>query len=154
MKKITLNIPDMQNEHCRIRVTNAVKAIDGVQTIDTAPGMLTVNITSDEYLPRINELIQSLGYSVNQESAVSPAKNDSSGTNVVTTEKYQFKTNINCSSCVASVKTHLDETPGICEWHVDTSAKDKTLIVETSGITAEQIVEVIKKAGYKAEPLT
>lgn len=66
----------------------------------------------------------------------------------------QFKTNINCGACVASVKPHLDNAEGICHWEVETTNKDKILSVHSKGITQEQVLEIVKKAGYKAEPLT
>lgn len=69
-------------------------------------------------------------------------------------QKFQFKTNINCGGCVASLKPHLDDADGVCEWNVDTTDKDKTLTVKTEGITREQVIEVVQKAGFKAEPLT
>ncbi|MBF6645426.1 MULTISPECIES: heavy-metal-associated domain-containing protein [Bacteroidota] len=66
----------------------------------------------------------------------------------------QFKTNINCGGCVASVKPHLDNADGICHWEVDTTNKDKVLTVKSTGITEEQVIETIQKAGFKIEPLT
>lgn len=66
----------------------------------------------------------------------------------------QFRTNINCGGCVASVKPHLDNAEGICHWDVDTANKDKILSVHSEGITEEQVMEIVKKAGFTAEPLT
>jgi copper chaperone len=66
----------------------------------------------------------------------------------------QFKTNINCGGCVATVKPLLDNAEGICHWDVDTANKDKILSVHSEGITEEQVLEIVKKAGFKAEPLT
>lgn len=65
----------------------------------------------------------------------------------------KFKTNINCSGCVAAVQPHLDAAEGICEWSVDTSNKDKILTVHSNGINEEQVVKIIKNAGYKIEPI-
>ena len=65
----------------------------------------------------------------------------------------QFKTNINCGSCVATVRPHLDNAEGICHWDIDTTNKDKILSVHSKGITSEQVLEIVKKAGFKAEPL-
>ncbi len=65
----------------------------------------------------------------------------------------QFKTNINCGSCVASVKPHLDAAEGVCHWDVDTASKDKILSVHSEGITNEQVIETVQKAGYKIEIL-
>lgn len=66
----------------------------------------------------------------------------------------KFKTNINCGGCVASVTPHLDNADGVCEWEVDTANKDKILTVTTEGVSEEQVIEIIQKAGYKAETLT
>ena len=66
---------------------------------------------------------------------------------------FQFKTNINCGGCIAKVKPHLDNAEGICEWNVDTANKDKVLTVTSEGITEEQVVNLIKKTGFKIEPL-
>mgnify|MGYP001607720344 FL=1 len=64
----------------------------------------------------------------------------------------RFKTNINCGGCVASVKPHLDNADGIWHWEVDTT-KDKVLTVKSEGITQEQEIETVQKAGFKIEPL-
>ncbi len=69
-------------------------------------------------------------------------------------QNLQFKTNINCGGCVAAVKSHLDNAEGICHWDVDTTNKDKILSVNSEGITREQVLEIVEKAGFKAEPLT
>ena len=69
-------------------------------------------------------------------------------------KEFQFKTNINCGGCIASVKPHLDNAEGICHWEVDTTNKDKVLTVKSTGITEEQVIETIQKAGFKIEPLT
>lgn len=66
-------------------------------------------------------------------------------------KEFQFKTNINCGGCVASVKPHLDNADGVCEWNVDTTNKDKILTIKSEGISKEQILDVIRKAGFKAE---
>lgn len=68
-------------------------------------------------------------------------------------KEFQFKTNINCGGCVASVKPHLDKAEGICEWNVDTDNKDKILTVKSEGMTQEQVLDIVKKTGFKAEPV-
>ena len=65
----------------------------------------------------------------------------------------QFKTKINCGGCVASVKPHLDNADGICHWEVDTTNKDKVLTVKSEGITEQEIIDTVKKAGFTIEPL-
>lgn len=69
-------------------------------------------------------------------------------------KEFQFKTNINCGGCIASVKPHLDNADGICHWEVDTNNKDKVLTIKSKGITEEEVIETVQKAGFKIEPLT
>jgi len=67
---------------------------------------------------------------------------------------FQFKTNLNCSGCVAKVQSDMDNAEGICEWNVDTNSGDKILTVQSDGATEEEIIAIIKSKGFKAEPLT
>lgn len=66
---------------------------------------------------------------------------------------YQFKTNINCGGCVSKIKPTLDGTEGIAQWEVDTANKEKVLTVKSEGISQEQIIATVEKAGFKIEPL-
>ncbi|HZK08969.1 MAG TPA: heavy-metal-associated domain-containing protein [Bacteroidales bacterium] len=68
-------------------------------------------------------------------------------------QKFQFKTNINCGGCIAKVTPFLNETEGIDHWEVDTTNKNKILTVTSDGITEQQVVALIQKAGYKIEVL-
>lgn len=68
-------------------------------------------------------------------------------------QNLQFKTNINCGGCVASVKPHLDNADGVFNWEVDTTNKDKVLTVKSEGIAEQEIIETVQKAGFKIEPL-
>ena len=65
-------------------------------------------------------------------------------------EKLKFKTNINCSGCIAAVTPHLDKAEGIKNWEVDTNNPDKVLTVEVEGIDAEEVTETIEKVDFKA----
>ena len=69
-------------------------------------------------------------------------------------QELQFKTNINCGGCVASVKPHLDDAEGVDQWEVDTVNKNKILTVKSTGITEQKVIEIVQKAGFKAEPLS
>ncbi|MCV9934102.1 heavy-metal-associated domain-containing protein [Flavobacterium sp. LS1R47] len=67
-------------------------------------------------------------------------------------QNLHFKTNINCSSCVTKVTPFLDDAEGICHWDVDTTGRDKVLTVKSEGITEQEIIETVLKAGFKIEP--
>jgi copper chaperone len=68
-------------------------------------------------------------------------------------ETFSFKTNINCGGCVAKVTPFLDTTNGIETWNVDTTNKDKILLVIANGISKNEIMETVQKAGFKIEDL-
>ena len=63
----------------------------------------------------------------------------------------QFKTNINCTNCLAKVTPFLDRKEGIQSWKVDIDYPDKILTVETELLDAEDIVKTIKRTGFEAE---
>ncbi len=65
----------------------------------------------------------------------------------------QFKTNINCSGCVSTVKPALDAVAGIAGWNVDITGSDKILTVQSKGVTEEEVVAIIRAKGFKAEPV-
>jgi len=64
----------------------------------------------------------------------------------------QFKTNINCASCLASVTPFLDQAEGIENWEVDIHKKDKMLTVKTEGITEKEVIEAVEKQDSKLNP--
>jgi copper chaperone len=66
-------------------------------------------------------------------------------------KKYQFKTNINCGSCVAKVTPHLNAAGGVNQWEVDVKNPQKILTVTAEGVDADQVQEIVQKAGFKAE---
>ena len=68
--------------------------------------------------------------------------------------KYKYKTNINCGSCVASVKLHLNASHDIKSWEADTANPQKVLTIESNNLSDEMIQEIINKAGFKTEKLS
>ncbi len=68
-------------------------------------------------------------------------------------KQYKFKTNINCSGCVAKVTPHLNAAEDVKEWKVDTANPDKVLMVETENLEEDEVEAIIAKAGFKAESL-
>nr|WP_224994776.1 copper chaperone [Cesiribacter sp. SM1] len=66
-------------------------------------------------------------------------------------EIVHFKTNINCGSCVASVKPFLDKEESINNWQVDTTGKDKLLRVSGQDLDPQKIKNLVEQAGFRAE---
>ena len=65
----------------------------------------------------------------------------------------QFKTNIKCGGCIATVTPFLNQSVGEGNWQVDTQNSNKVLTVTASGVTAEAVKAAVIRAGYKAEEL-
>lgn len=65
----------------------------------------------------------------------------------------RFKTNIKCGGCVATVSPFLNAARGISHWEVDTAGMDKILTVQSDGISEEEVISIVQKAGYKIEML-
>ena len=66
------------------------------------------------------------------------------------TTSLQFKTNLNCESCVAAVKPFLDDVPNIRDWEVDTATSDKILAVTGDNISLDSVTVAVAKAGFVA----
>ncbi len=66
-------------------------------------------------------------------------------------ETLQFKTNINCSNCVAKVSPFLNQDDSIDQWKVDTNNPDKILSVEGEELDSEAIIKTVEKAGFNAQ---
>ncbi len=65
----------------------------------------------------------------------------------------KFKTTINCPSCIAIVKPHLDNAIGENNWNVDTTDKNKILIINSETTSQEAIIKLIQNIGYEIEAL-
>lgn len=65
----------------------------------------------------------------------------------------EFKTNIMCGSCIAKVTPVLNEMIGENNWKVDIKNPKKTLTISADGAIEEDVIEALKKIGYKAEEL-
>jgi copper chaperone CopZ len=68
-------------------------------------------------------------------------------------ETKQFKTNIKCGGCIATVTPYLNEVAGENAWKVDTAIPEKVLTISAEKVTAEEVIRAVEKAGYKAEKL-
>lgn len=65
-------------------------------------------------------------------------------------KQYQYKTNINCGGCIATVAPYLEKLKGLKHWKVDTDSKDKVLTIETDN--PKEVEEAVREAGYELEP--
>jgi copper chaperone len=68
-------------------------------------------------------------------------------------DEMKFKTNIKCGGCIATVKPHLDKATGIESWDVDIQSPQKVLKIKSSGISSEEVIAIVKGAGYQIEKI-
>ena len=66
----------------------------------------------------------------------------------------KFKTNIKCGGCIAAIAPALNGEKNILKWEVDTASPDRILTIETENLNAGEIINILAKAGFQAEPLT
>jgi copper chaperone CopZ len=139
--KIKVNIPDMQSSHCQLRVKNAVSRIPGVIVSTIHPGEIEMDLSEVASQKEVSAAITDAGYTV--------AGISSEGQN----NSLQFRTNINCSGCVAQVSPFLDNAEGIDKWEVDVKSPERLLTVDANGISASEIMQKVNEAGFNIEPV-
>lgn len=66
-------------------------------------------------------------------------------------ETLQFKTNINCSGCIAKVSPFLNQLEEVENWKVDTTNPDKILTVLGEDLNASLVKTIVEQAGFLAE---
>lgn len=135
----------MQSAHCQMRVTNAIKSVEGATINSIEPGIAAVSLDNDAQQTEVVTAIEKAGYKVAQVDAPINAEEAS--------ETFHFKTNIKCSGCVAAVEPFLNAAEGIFHWDVDTNSVDKVLSVHSEGITKQEVIDTVKRAGYNIESL-
>ncbi len=62
----------------------------------------------------------------------------------------KFKTNIQCTNCLAKVTPKLNEQSDIQSWEVDLQDPERTLTVTTENLQPEDIKKAVLKAGFIA----
>ena len=69
-------------------------------------------------------------------------------------KQVQFKTTINCGSCIQKVTPVLNQIDTIDSWKVDTANPDKVLTVEAEDdFDAAKMTEELQKIGFQAVKL-
>jgi copper chaperone len=67
--------------------------------------------------------------------------------------KHQFKTTIKCAGCLEKVTPFLNEKLAPEEWNVDIFTPSKILTVTSDKVTAEEVEEKVKQAGFQIEQI-
>lgn len=126
-----------------MRVSNAVKSIDGITINNIEPGVASISVENDVQQSDAIKAIEKAGYTVQQIESITQPEADE--------KTFLFKTNINCSNCVAKVASALNAVDGVCHWDVNTNSNEKTLSVHSIGISEQEVIEAVKNAGFQIE---
>ena len=65
----------------------------------------------------------------------------------------KFKTNINCANCVNAISKLFNAEKGIQFWSVDIDSPEKFLTIKTDSLEKADVLLLLKKCGFKGEPL-
>jgi len=68
-------------------------------------------------------------------------------------KKVTYKSNINCSSCVAKVTPVLDKLEGVASWSVNTADPEKILTIESELDVTDQLKAALRLVGFKIEKI-
>lgn len=66
-------------------------------------------------------------------------------------KKISYKSNINCSGCVARVSPVLNDLRSIKTWEVNTEDPDKLLTIESEDEVTDEVKLALRKVGFKIE---
>lgn len=64
----------------------------------------------------------------------------------------KFKTSAKCGGCVAKIGEYLDKAVSREQWNIDLASPDKILTI-TSDLTDEEVMKLVKEAGFKVEKI-
>ena len=65
-------------------------------------------------------------------------------------QELKFQTNLQCGNCRAKVADKLDAHPGLRHWALDLDHADRILTVQGEGLSANDLIALIAKSGFKA----
>lgn len=68
-------------------------------------------------------------------------------------EAWHFRTSIMCNGCIAKITPILDAAQGITSWSVDLQSTERRLTVIPDGITKEELMSLVRNAGFTIEEL-
>lgn len=64
---------------------------------------------------------------------------------------WRFRTSIMCNGCIAKITPVLDNAQGIASWKVNLDTADRVLTVVSEGITEEELLALVRDAGFTIE---
>ncbi|WP_319001259.1 heavy metal translocating P-type ATPase [Burkholderia cepacia] len=147
---VELDIDGMTCASCVSRVEKALAKVPGVTraSVNLATERATVDVTADVSAAQLVETVKQAGY------GATPTVTDAGFTALAPASPASIELDIDgmtCASCVSRVEKALAKVPGVTRASVNLATERATVDV-TADVSAAQLVETVKQAGYGATP--
>lgn len=141
-KKTSLKITGMSCAACAARIEKGLNKLEGVDTanVNFAMEKATVEYDGNQVdVPKIEAVIEKLGYGIIKEEAVKE-------------NKVELKiTGMSCAACSAKVERKLNKLGGISKANVNLTTEKATIEYNPSEIKVSEMIKAVQDLGYGAE---
>ncbi|MCL6096656.1 MAG: heavy metal translocating P-type ATPase [Patescibacteria group bacterium] len=174
---INFKVDGMHCASCEMLIKDELSEIKGVKdvNVDFKTGNGSVNVLPKVDPQRITEAIKNAGYtatilnpiektngkkgdvlkatlSKNVEQSKDPAVEKAKVEILSSSRRAEnFYSGMHCASCAGLIERALKKVEGIKEAHVNFAAEKASVVYDQNQATEEDLIETVKKAGYKAE---
>ncbi|MPV58946.1 heavy metal translocating P-type ATPase [Burkholderia sp. HI2761] len=147
---IELDIDGMTCASCVSRVEKALAKVPGVTraSVNLATERATVDTSAGVSAAQLADAVKQAGY------GATPTVSDTAVPAVTTAPPASIKLDIDgmtCASCVSRVEKALAKVPGVTRASVNL-ATERATIDASADVSAAQLAEAVKQAGYDATP--
>lgn len=131
----SIRIKGMTCASCTLRIERAVQKVEGVVSIavNLATESASINLSKPGALPQVMAAIEKAGYEVEK------------------SELELAVQGMTCASCVRRIEKALLKVEGVQGASVNLATERARVTFMPSSVSAQQLIQAIEKAGYKAE---
>ncbi|MEO8384904.1 MAG: copper ion binding protein, partial [Betaproteobacteria bacterium] len=129
-----IQITGMTCASCVARVEKTLKAVSGIAsaTVNLATETATLHAAAPIDVANVIQAIEKSGYGVGEQTITLAI------------------TGMTCASCVGRVEQALRRVPGVLKATVNLATERATIQIAAGAVTAEALLEAVKRAGYEA----
>lgn len=142
MKKATIDVKGMTCEHCKSKVTEALKGVEGVAkvSVDLKGGKAAIEYYEKKFdIGKAREAIEKAGYSVGL----------GKGEKTSATEKSEIRIGgMHCASCAANIEKAVGKLAGVCKVSANFSAGSASVEYDPSLVGRNAIEGAVESSGY------
>ncbi len=162
-KKILLKVTGMHCASCEMLTKEELSELPGVSNILVDVKVGSAELVLDDSKNNINDVIEAVkkaGYEAELKSEMDYGgaldKKNITKENITTNKNNNSRTNLSlfgmhCSSCANIIERSLKKVSGVSSANVNFAAEKANVIYDESKVSAQDLIEAVTKAGYKAE---